>query len=337
MVQIDIDKLFGRLKNPHDGFCRCTAFHPLYAPDFLKSYGDPVLRELIDLDNLQAAPTVYLSNSLKELRMDASLTTRFLNTQSMSEVLFHLEHKSKPSRTVALHLLAEVGLSLRFRWLLAKRPESGNFEPPIPLMVVVYNGNEDWEGEIWFQDLYPNLPERVRSFVPQFRVFVINLRHFNYGNLPGRPETQAIAESLKRATDGTFATHLPGVLKHVAVAHLGDPLQLDLTTTILSYCDGVARPTVEQLFNAVTTAFNEQEAIKMIETIKNSFVLEGIEIGKVTEKINDIMKTLRVRFKQVPDSIVDELNRRTDLIALESIFEAALQSNSIDEFSDALK
>jgi hypothetical protein len=280
MGQIDISALTGQLRNPHDRFCRRTAFSSRYAPDFLRSFGDPLLRELIDLDNLQNAPTTYMSENLKEVILDAALTTRLLDTQSLSEVLFHLEHKSRPSRTVALQLLAEIGMSLRFRWLLANRPESGTFEPPIPLMVVVYNGDEDWEGEIWFQDLFPNLPERLRSFVPQFRVFFINLRRFKYGNLPGKPETQAIAESMMRATDGTFAAHLPDVLRRVAESDLDEHRRLDLARNIVFYSSLTAQTTEEQIANAITIAFKGQEAINMIETIKNNSILEGIEIGE---------------------------------------------------------
>jgi hypothetical protein len=147
-------------------------------------------------------------------------------------------------------------------------------------MVVVYNGTEDWEGEIWFQDLFPNLPMELRPFVPQFRVFFINLRRFKYGSLPGRPETQAATESLMRATDGTFIEHLPEVLIHVAEADLDERLRLDLTQSISSYCTLVAQATSEQSINAITTVFKGKECFNMIETIKNNFVLEGIAIGE---------------------------------------------------------
>ena len=138
MEQSKIDNSLWRPTNPHDRFCRRTVFHPLYASDFLQSYGDSVLIECVDLDHLQEAPTTHLSDELKELIMDASLTTRLLDTQSMSEILLHLEHKSKPSKTVAIQLLAEAAMSLSFRWMLSNRPESGTFKPPIPLMIVVY-------------------------------------------------------------------------------------------------------------------------------------------------------------------------------------------------------
>jgi len=338
-----------RLRNPHDRFCRQTAFSPMYAPDFLKSYGDPVLKKFVDLDHLQAAPTTHLSSDHREVILDGSLTTRLLDTQLLAEVLFHMEHKSQPSRTVALQLLVKAGLSLHSRWLSSNRPESGNFESPIPLMVVVYNGSDDWKGEIWFQDLFPNLPEELRPFVPQFRVFFINLRRFKYGNLPGKPETRAIVESMMRTTDGTFVAHLPDILRQVTESDLDEYRRQDLGINIAFYGIWTAQATKEQIDKAITNVYKYEEAIKMIETIKHSTLLEGIEIGeargeargeergRVTEKINAILKTLRHRHEQVPESIIAELNSRTDLIALESLFEVALQCKTINEFADALK
>ena len=341
MEHSETNKPTWRLTNPHDRFCRRTAFHPVYAPDFLKSYGDSVLAKFVDLDHLEEAPTTHLSDELKEVIMDASLLTRLVNTPSAAEVLFHLEHKSKPSRSVVVQLLMEVALALHFRWFMSKRPESGTFTPPIPLMVVVYNGKADWDGEIQFQDLFPDLPEELRPFVPQFRVFFINLRRFQYGNLPGRPETQAIAESLMRATDGTFIAHLSGVLKHVADGGLDEPLRLDLVRTISSYCTWVAQASSEQITNAITTVFKGQEAINMIEAIKNSFVLEGIEIGeargKVASKIETLLAVLNGKFKSVPKHVTDDIGRMTDPIALDSLTVLASTSTSIDEIVEALR
>ena len=323
-------------------------YNPFYASDFLRSYGDPLLVKYIDLDHLQEAPTTHLSGELKEVIMDASLTTRLLGSHFPSEVLFHLEHKSRPSRTVVLQLLTEVALSLHFRWFLNKKIESGTFAVPIPLMIVVYNGVEDWKGEILFQDLFPKLPAELRSFVPQFRVFLIHLRRFQYGNLPGRPETRAIAESLMRATDGTFIEHLSDVFRHVAESGLDERRRLDLTRCVASYCTWGAQATSEQIIDAITTVFKKQECLTMIEMIKDKYILEGFEMGKAQGeargeargetrgKINSILRLLRLRFNRVSITIEEELNARTDLIALESLFDLAAQCNSLDEFADAL-
>jgi len=280
MKQIEFDKAVWRPTNPHDRFCRRTIFNPLYAPDFLRSYGDAVLLKFVDLDQLQAAPTTHLTAELREVIADAALTTRLLNTQSLAEVLLHFEHKSRPSLMAVVQLLLEAAMSLQFRWTLSGRLES-NCDLPIPLMVVVYNGNEDWEGEIWFQDLFPNLPEELRPFVPQFRVFFINLRHFKYGNLPGRPETRASVESLMRATDGTFIAHLPGVFTHIAEADLEECLRLDLAQSVSSYCTLTTPVTSKQIINAISTVFRGKECFNMIETIKNEIFLEGFASGEV--------------------------------------------------------
>ncbi|MCL2118834.1 MAG: Rpn family recombination-promoting nuclease/putative transposase [Planctomycetaceae bacterium] len=345
MEQRETDKQIWRPTNPHDRFCRRTAFHPLYAPDFLKSCDDPVLTKYVDLDHLQEAPTTHLSDELKEVIMDASLATRLLDTNSMSEVILFLEHKSRPSRTVALQLLTEAVLSLSYHWLLSNRSESGTFKPPIPIMIIVYNGSEDWDGEIWFQDLYPDLTDELRQLVPQFRVIFINLRRFKYGNLPGKPETQAIIESLLRATDGTFIDHLPNVLRHVAESNLNEPLRWDLTKTISIYYTLTAKATSDQLAQGISTVFKGQEYIKMIEEIKDSYILEGIEIGEalgevrgeLKGKIQTILTFLHAKFHHVPDEVVIELNKRTDPTALDSLAVLSAQCKTLDEFTKVLK
>ena len=335
------DEQSWRPTNPHDRFCRHTVFHPMYAPDFLQSFGGPVLTKCIDMDHLQAASTSHLSDKLREVLTDASLATRLQDANSQSEVLLFLEHKSRPSRTVALQLLAEAVLSLYQRWISSHRSESRNVKLPIPLMVVVYNGSEDWEGEIYFQDLFPDLLEELRPYVPQFKLFFINLRRYQYGCLPGRPETQAVVESLMRATDGTFIEHLSDILKHVAEADLNESLRLSLTKTISTYCTWTARATSEQIINAISTVFRGQEYIKMIEEINNSFILEGIAIGEARGeakgKINAILTLLHDKFHPVPDEIADELHQRTDLIALDSLIILAAHCKTIDEFTNGLK
>jgi hypothetical protein len=300
-----------------------------------------VLTKYVELDHLQEAPTTHLSDALKEVIMDASLATRLLDANSMSEVTLFLEHKSRPSRAVVIQLMVEVALSLSYRWLLSNRSESGNFTPPIPLLIVVYNGNEDWDGEIYFQDLYPNLPEELRRYVPQFQVIFINLRRLKYGHLPGKPETQAFVESLLRATDGTFVDHLPSVLKHVADAGQNEHLRLDMTRTISSYCTWSAHATSEQINRAITTVFKGQEGINMAEAVQKSIIQEGIEIGEargeLKGKIQTILTFLRAKFQYVPDEVIIELNRRTDPTALDSLAVHAAQCESIDEFAEGLK
>jgi hypothetical protein len=343
MKQSNKENKFWRPTNPHDRFCRRTAYNPVYASDFLRSYGGEILDKYVDLEHLQEAKTNYLSDELKEVIMDATLTTRLQEENEKSELLLHLEHKSKPSKEVVIQLLVEAALALHFRWFFALR-ENQNFKPPLQLMVVVYNGDEDWNEDIFFQDLYPNLPPELRPYLIQFKIIFINLRHYDYDNLPGKPETQAIVESLKRATDGTFISSLPHVLKHISEGNLDEWQRLDLTRSIAAYCIYGAGATTTQVAHAITNTFKEQESNKMLETIKNEWLEEGLELGReqgieqgeLRRGRLDIIAILRKRFGTVPQHIVDSLNQRTDVTAMESLFVHALDCTSIDDFESAL-
>jgi len=78
----------------------------------------------------------------------------------------------------------------------------------------------------------------------------------------------------------------------------------------------------------------------MAEVVKKGFFQEvyenGVIDGVTKGKVNSILKLLQLRFKRVPNAIVEELNSRTDLIALESLFELAAQCDSVKEFTEAL-
>jgi len=85
-----------------------------------------------------------------------------------------------------------------------------------------------------FQDIFEHVPELLKPFVPQFRLVVINLRRFRYDNLPGKPETQAVVETMKRAFDGTLAARLPDVLDRLGAMPIDDRI-MELIGSIAWY------------------------------------------------------------------------------------------------------
>ncbi len=181
---------------------------------------------------------------------------------------------------VALQVGTQAFLALYTAWTDAEYTEAKDFELPIPIMIVLYHGVEDWaEKEIPFQDLFQSIPPALRDFVPRFNVLVINLRKFQYGNLPGRPITRAFVESLLRATDGTIGTHLDSIFRHVSEADLERSLKWDWVQTIGGYCSRNAVLTKEHLQQTILKIFEGQEGIEMLETIPNGILQEGIAIG----------------------------------------------------------
>jgi hypothetical protein len=233
-------------------------------------------------------------------------------------------------------------VSLYKRWTDAGRPVSRRkFKLPIPLMVLLYCGAEDLPDEvISYQDMFEHIPERLVQHVPQYYLLVINLRRFAYNNLPGKPETQAVVETMKRAFDGTLAAHFPDVLGRLGAISIDDRI-MDLMANISWYTGRVTDIAPEKIVETVTNVIKGKDGVQMAEMIKSSLILEGIEIGEargqLKEKVKDISKLLQLRFNQVPDEITSELNSRTDLIALDSLFDLAAQCNTLDEFAKGLK
>ncbi|MDR2115715.1 MAG: DUF4351 domain-containing protein [Planctomycetaceae bacterium] len=58
--------------------------------------------------------------------------------------------------------------------------------------------------------------------------------------------------------------------------------------------------------------------------------------GKIEGKVQDILKILNKRFRKIPKSVSQSLNSYTDLIALDSLFELALDCKTLAEFEREL-
>jgi len=83
----------------------------------------------------------------------------------------------------------------------------------------------------------------------------------------------------------------------------------------------------------------------MAEAVQKSIIQEGIEIGRsegeaigeLKNSIRNILALLRTKFSPIPDEIIGELYKRTDLTALESLLILASQCKTLDEFANGLK
>ena len=189
--------------------------------------------------------------------------------------------------------------------------------------------------ELRFQDIFEHIPEELKEFVIQFRVVVVNLKRFHYGKLPGRPETQAAVESMKRATDGTFVANLTNI-----VSPLGKlPMDLrieSLIKSIISYASWSEGMTEEQFNEAIFSIWKGQEGIVMAETIQKGIVEQCMEKAVARIKIDAVLTILKTRFMCVPGEIEKSLDKMSDPIALESLIAHASACESLKDFADFL-
>ncbi|MDR2438707.1 MAG: Rpn family recombination-promoting nuclease/putative transposase, partial [Planctomycetaceae bacterium] len=204
---------------PEDRFCRKMAEDEMIAADILRYYVDSRIAKNIDVSNLKPARTNFFGISKKEdpfreIRIDIPYTSRLLVDDQLGyEVLFVIEHKSGANDFIFLQVYPYMDLSNFDKWKRAGHPTSRKtFRPYITLAVLIYCGEDKPDDVQYYQDMFPGLPDELREFVPQSKLIRANLNNHPYDQLPGRPETRAVVETIKRIQDGTAVEHFGDII-----------------------------------------------------------------------------------------------------------------------------
>ena len=324
--------------SPHDTFGKLVFHEPKRAGDFLKNYADPAIREHIDLDHLKSTASQLFDAGFRQVSLDIPFISRLRDKMGKAEVLMVLEHKSFPSVFAPLQVGA---YAENFRdWKDAGRPTTKkNFKLRIPICVVIYCGESDWVEEMHSDDMYDNVPEKLWQYIPRYKIVFINLNRYKYGQLPGRPSTQAVVETMKRGKDGTLKEYLPHILQLVSSDSLEKRID-DLVISICLYCDTVTDITPAQIDETIKQTIRGKRGIRMAEMVNKGIWYTGYETGvaeeKVKAEIRATVKFLRFRFGNVPDDIILAIGCMKDPIALDSLIEHAATCTSLKDFADSL-
>jgi hypothetical protein len=310
---------------------------PLLAGDLLRHYADPVIAKYVNLDNLKPEPTQNFGKAFQELTKDISFASHLIDTKGKSEVLIVAEHKSTPEQFVLLQLLVYLVLTWYKRWNDAGRPQSTKkFRLPVPILVVLYNGKENWEGELDIKNMVSPVPPELEPFIPKVKVVFIRLHQFDKRHLPGKPETQAVVESMIRATEGAFVAGLGSVIGHFSKSTLDGRIR-ELIRDIVHYCDWVEEILPDEVDKAIMNAIKGQEGIKMSQTVKKGISTMAWEGGEAAGEARSIIRILTRRFRTVSKPVKDKVSSITDITRLDTLTDKAVDCRSLDEFAEALQ
>jgi hypothetical protein len=237
--------------------------------------------------------------------------------------------------------------------------------------IVIFCGEDKDNDVAYFQDMYENLPEALRIYVPQSKLVRINLNNFSYDNLPGRPETQAFVETMKRLYDGTLQGNLSTILERfrtTAIDRRIEEVIYSICTFIYSKtkinfdeCAEVVRTLVQgkkgeemaekmltgtyaemctKLYAEAYTDIIQTEGPKLeargIAKGKAEGKAEGKTEGKAEGKAESILKLLDRRFNNVSSGIREQVLSKRDPIVLDALMDHVFDCKTIDEFADLL-
>jgi hypothetical protein len=343
---------------PEDRFCRKMAEDAIITSDILCYYADPKIARNIDVSNLKPARTNFFGMSknddpFKELRLDIPYTSRLVDDRLGYEVLFVIEHKSGSNDFVFLQVYPYMDLSNLDKWKRAGHPTSRkNFRPYITLAVLIYCGVDKPNDVQYYQDMFPGLPNELREFVPQSKLIRANLNNYSYNKLPGRPETRAVVETIKRIHDGTAVEHFGDIIGNFKEMTWDDRIK-EIVHSICFYT--ASREQInpkymqETIQKTIPGKEGEHMATTMVKTLYDEIyekgALNGREEGRVEGraegreegKVLAILKQLKKRFGEVRVDVQEKLYARQDPIVLDSLVEQLVDCKSMDEFIELLK
>jgi hypothetical protein len=221
---------------------------------------------------------------------------------------------------------------------------------PVPILVVLCNGKEKWEGELDIKSLVSAVPPELERFIPAIEVLFIRLNQFDIRHLPGKPETQAVVEAMIRAAEGTFVAGLGSVIGHFKDSTLDDRI-LELIEDIVRYCVWMEDVTPDAVDKVLSNVVEGQEENKMSQAVKQvrktferiareSYVAEaeakGEAKGEAKAGREIILESIRERFGNVPKTSERAINQMNDPIALKSLAVRTGSCKTLAEFEAEL-
>jgi hypothetical protein len=122
------------------------------------------------------------------------------------------------------------------------------------------------------------------------------------------------------------------------IANKGE--RIELTNELLGFVDKAFKARGRSLDTAtiraaMRTVFQGEEE-SMIKSFVDEKIDEGVAKGEVKAGRNMVLKALRKKFKKVPKHIEQAVLSMSDSIALESLLEYAIDSDTLEEFATAL-
>src|ERR1035437_834685 len=155
------------MPSPHDEFFKEIFGDLDRARDFLRGTLPPDISELLDLSRIQRESESFLSPQLSETYADLVFSCPMADSRALVAIL--LEHKSWAPKHPHLQLLSYM-LGI---WERAEK-DGRALMPVVP--IVLYQGRETWTVRSLSQS-FPDLPERLEPFLPDFSFLLVDLAH----------------------------------------------------------------------------------------------------------------------------------------------------------------
>jgi hypothetical protein len=333
------------LAHPHDLIVRYFLMDIELFTSLLEHYGDTGVIRLIDFGSLRCESPTTIDDHLQEVIGDLRFSAKFKDG-GYSKVFFFFEHQSKKVKRFCIRCLRKL---LEFYEGCEADPKNtitDDGKYPYAFVIVLYHGEIPWNELLQMGDLV-SLPTGVDRHFLSFPAILIDLSQIQCEKLKGHPALIALFDTLQSASLGKLPENFDRIVGYFEEIKT-DSRTYGWLNSITRYFLAVTKTSKEVVAGAISKVLNKQEAEKMVmSTMEELFVqgeiegkkegrIEGKKEGEIKGRVLVILKILNKRFKKVPDSILRSINSYTDIIALDSLAELALDCETLAEFEREL-
>ncbi|MBV5345792.1 MAG: Rpn family recombination-promoting nuclease/putative transposase, partial [Rhodoferax sp.] len=303
---------------------------PANTAAFLRGQLPVSLTARIGWSKLKHLPGTFVDGRLTKAESDLLFSVPFDGTPSLLYILFEHQHDKDP--WIALRLLRYM-LEI-WREFLAKNPSARKL--PVILPIVLAQNATKWDMPTRFSellDLPATNPEPLHEFTPDFTFRLIQLAEIPFDEIQGTNTGIMILRTLK-------ASQVRGLLgdevwDEVTLARLSRPIFRLLVLYILNSAD-VDKETFRHKLEQLEASKLKESAMTLAEQLHEEGMQQGMQQGQVASKQQDILEALKLRFKRVPAGLREEIESVGNIAKLQSLHRAAILSQTLDEFAEAL-
>ncbi|MGL6226391.1 MAG: Rpn family recombination-promoting nuclease/putative transposase [Thermoguttaceae bacterium] len=334
----------------HDDFFKQTFALKSVAIAFLKLVLDLALLKNLDLQNLTVEEAAYLGLKFNDFYADKVYRIPFFDGGQLY-IRVIIEHKSQNDFGTIAQLTNYVMQSHVNEMGKIDKWRKGTRLPPV-VAIILHQGNTAFRGMTEFSDVI-HKQAGVDEYQVKMRAILFDLSQITIENLPHDPDCpefwpiMMIMKTVFRKKD--VLENFDEILQELE-PYLDDPGYLYLTRLAVHY---VASSNAKELADAdilgMEQAIQKTVGGDMTVTFTNSFYTKGVALGEARGvalgeargeargEVKSILTILKARFKvEVPRRIVNELNSRTDEIALQSLVALAATCDSLEDFEAEL-
>lgn len=306
------------LHQPHDKLFAAAFGVPENTAALLRAKLPPVLAAAIDWETMKAESGSFVDPGFARAHADLLFSAKVHGRPALIYVLF--EHQSTRDPRLALRLL---GYMVRI-WarLEPKYPHPRRLPPILP--VVLAQNAADWDLPERFSellDLPEELEEGIRPHLPDFLFHHLQLSGMDYETIPGTSSGIFVLRTMKAERLGELLGD--AVWDEALIAEI----PADLLEMVLRYILGgeIDRRAFEARVRKIENPEIRSKAMTLVQVYRQ----EGRQEGRQ----EDILEALELRFGDLPEGLAEAVCSVRDEAKLRVLYRAAIQSDSLDEFS----